>query len=223
MEQVAEQATKQKKRSWSYSALKLYEQCAFKYKCNKIDKIPDPPSYAVLKGFEAHEKAEAYLKDDGPMVQSMSTFAKEFMKLKKLGATSERGLVLADNWSVLGEDDAWLHDDAWLRLKIDASLDNLVIDFKTGKQYDDHVHQGRLYGAAILIAHPEFDEVDVEFWYLNSGAVSSFIVKRTELQNEIDHWSARVEKLMSETDWAPTKNQYCKYCAYKKICPLFKK
>lgn len=209
-----------KTKSWSVSTLNLYKQCAFKYKCVKIDKLPEKPSYALMKGIEAHSLAEQFLLGRIPNVPPvLKNFKKEMLNLKAKGAMAEEQFVLDDKWNLIP--DGWKADNAWLRLKLDARIGNFIVDFKTGKHYDEHVDQARLYANVLLIIDSTIEEVDVEFWYLNSGEVHDYNFRRRELITDMVDWKAKVKVLHEDTEFLPTKNIYCKYCDFMSICPLY--
>lgn len=209
-----------KRRSWSISTLNLYEQCPFKYKAIKIDKREEPPSIHLTKGIAAHTKAEKFLLgvvDEVPSV--CKKFTTEMHILRKRGATAEEKFVLNSNWENLNGE--WLHPDAWLRCKTDARVDNIIIDFKTGKHYESHEHQARLYANVYMLLEPTVDEVYVEFWYFNSGDIKPYEYTRNMLELDINGWNTRVSALMEDQELKPRKNEYCKYCFIKNECPAW--
>jgi CRISPR/Cas system-associated exonuclease Cas4 (RecB family) len=206
-------------KSWSNSVLGLYEQCAFKYMCAKIAKIPEPQSYHLTKGLASHTIAENYLLGKIQEVPyELNKFAREFRKLRELGAAPEEAFTLNNKWELIP--DGWRAKDAWLRLKLDARIDNYVVDFKTGRHYDDHKHQAKLYSNAMMMVEPSYDEVDVEFWYLHSGIVKTYSFHRDSLKADIGQWEERVEKMHNDITFKPTPNEYCKYCHFIDICPV---
>lgn len=185
----------------------------------KIAKIVEPPSIYLTKGLAAHSVAENYLLGNIDNVPSvLHKFKKEFESLRSHNAIPEEAIALDNKWNKL---DDWMHDDAWLRLKLDARVDSYIVDFKTGKHYDEHIHQAKLYANVHMITNESCEEVDVEFWYLTSGAVKSYTFHRKDLDNDVADWEARVEKMVTDTEFKPTKNPYCKYCHIKNICPLY--
>lgn len=209
--------TKSKGKSWSYSQLSAYEACAHAHMYRRIVKLPEPTSYAMVKGNEVHALAENYLLGNikelpAPLVK----FRKEFSKLLELGAIPEEAMSLNNKWEVIP--DGWMHPDAWLRLKLDARIDNYIVDFKTGKVYDEHVKQGRLYANVHMINNSDIHEVDVEFWYLGLGQVVDHTFYREDLAKDIADWERRVAIMHNDTSFNPTPHQWCKYCAFKHLC-----
>jgi len=184
--------------------------------------MPEKPSWALQNGIAVHSIAENYLKKEiQGLPPKLSKFKKEFDNLVKYGAIPEEQIVFDNTWTEI-PGDSWMDSNAWLRMKIDARVDNMVIDFKTGKHYDDHVNQARLYANAQMMREPSIDEVDVEFWYLNSGEVKDYNFVRTDLDRHIEEWNTKVEIMHNDTEFKPTKNLYCKYCDFIKICPAYK-
>lgn len=206
-------------KSWSNSVLNLYEQCAFKYMCEKVAKIRQPESYALTKGLAAHTVAEEYLLGKIPEIPyALNKFTREFRKLKELGAIPEESFTLNNNWELIS--DGWKAKNAWLRLKLDARIENYLVDFKTGKHYDDHKYQAKLYSNAMMMVNKDYNDVEVEFWYLNTGNVKTYEFKRVDLEADIESWEKRVEKMHNDTTFDPTPNEWCKYCHVINICPV---
>jgi CRISPR/Cas system-associated exonuclease Cas4 (RecB family) len=207
-----------RRKSWSNSTLGLYEQCPHKYMYSKIAKIPEPVSYALTKGLAAHSIAENYLLgkiDEIPMV--LNKFAKEFNKLRELKAIPEESLSFNDKWEFIP--DGWSHPETWLRMKLDARVDNFLVDFKTGKHYDEHKHQARLYANAHMLRTSD-KETTVEFWYLVSGEVKTYEFDSSTLEEDKRHWQERVDTMMNDTTFEPKKNDWCKYCHVKHLCKI---
>jgi CRISPR/Cas system-associated exonuclease Cas4 (RecB family) len=182
----------------------------------KIAKIPEETSYAMLMGLAAHTAAEKYLLGEIKELPAvLSKFTNEFTKLRELGAIPEEALVFNKNWELIPN--GWSHEDAWLRMKLDARIDNYIVDFKTGRHYDDHKHQARLYANTHMM-HTGDMEVTVEFWYLKSGEVKTYEFDNSTLEEDKQHWQERVDAMTNDTEFKPKKNEYCKYCYVKHLC-----
>jgi CRISPR/Cas system-associated exonuclease Cas4 (RecB family) len=185
----------------------------------RILKTPEPRSPALLKGEVVHSKAEQYLLADKPVFPiELALFRKEMDKLREHKALAEEAIVLDSQWQHIP--DGWEHEDAWLRLKTDARVDNFIVDFKTGRYYPSHEGQAKLYANALMCIEPSYNEVDVEFWYLDSGMVRSYTFAREDLERDKAEWEARVDKMLSDTEWQPKEHEYCKYCFVRHLCPL---
>jgi CRISPR/Cas system-associated exonuclease Cas4 (RecB family) len=213
--------TEIKQKSWSYSTLNLYKQCPQKYKYVKIDKLPEKPSYHLQKGIQTHNVAEEYLlgniKDVPPVLRK---FRSEFENLRKAGALAEEAIVLNKDWKPLESDDPWKDPNAWFRAKIDARIDDFIIDFKTGRHYAEHINQAKLY-ANIQLLRSKADHITVEFWYVNSGDVFMYTFYRNDLEEHIKEWEDKVNIMHNDTEFKPKKNEYCKYCDFMAICPAY--
>lgn len=208
-----------KAKSWSYSQLSGYEMCAHAHMYRKVVKLPEKQSWHLTNGNYVHKLAENYLlgkikKKDLP--KELFKFKKEFKNLLKKGAISEESFVLDKDWKHIP--DGWTADNAWLRAKLDARIGNYIIDFKTGKQYDTHIHQGRLYANIHMMLNPDVDEVDIEFWYLTLGLVTSHTFYRKDLERDVTDWNKRVAVMHNDSAYLPTPHQWCKYCYVKDLC-----
>lgn len=207
-------------KAWSYSSLSDYYKCAHAWMYRRIIKKPEPRSIYLVKGEAIHKQAEDFINGeikDLPLV--LIRFNKEFHKLREHGFVAEEEIVLDSQWQHLP--DGWEHDLAWLRLKTDARKDNFVIDFKTGKYYSTHDEQAKLYATALMSINPEWQDVEIEFWYLDSGMVRSYNFHRTDLDDYKQYWQDKVDKMMNDETYEPTQHEYCKYCYVKNVCPLF--
>jgi CRISPR/Cas system-associated exonuclease Cas4 (RecB family) len=186
----------------------------------KVLKHKEPQSIHLTRGNDIHKTAEDYVnKVMTKLPPVLAHFGHEFNNLVRLGAKAEEELVLDRHWKQL---DDWNHPDTWLRLKLDARIDNYLIDYKTGKPYDTHVDQARLYANAWMMLHPDVQEVDVEFWYLDSGNVKGWTFYRTDLDEHVQNWELQVKAMMEDELYEPRINQYCKYCYVKDLCNAYK-
>ena len=209
------------KAAWSLSSLTQYENCPQKFKYIKLDKIPlGEKSYALEYGIMVHNKLERYLLGEIKGVpQELRKFSYELKKLLHLGAIPEEKLVMDKNWEFI--ENGWWNKDAWWRGKTDVRLDNFIIDLKTGRHYPDHEDQAMIYSIAIFKAHPEFEDIDVEFYYSKSGEVSEYSYLRKDLPDMINQFIPRVQSLYDEEHWLPREHQWCRNCEFRNICPLF--
>lgn len=205
--------------AWSYSRLKDYDICPlyafYAHSAGSSYKHLRKFGEAALRGIRVHEKGELYLQDKlRKFPQAYSYVKKPMQELKKLGAVAEGKWCLTSEW----EATEYFANDAWLRLAIDARVDlgdtQRVIDFKTGKIYDDHPQQLELYALAAFKMFPEVETVSVENWYLDIGEIHDADIGRDEEVKLTEKWNARAEKMLSAEEFPANPCWKCKWCDF---------
>ena len=212
------------KKAWSLSSLTQYEDCPEKFKFIKLDKLSTGDKSPALEfGIMVHNKLEQYLLGEIKGVPpELKKFEVELKKLLASGAVPEEELVMDKDWNAI--EDGWWSKDAWWRGKTDVRLDNYVIDLKTGKHYPNHEDQAMLYSIAVFKYHPEYENIDVEFYYSKSGEVADYSYDRKDLDDMIESFKPRVKALYDEEWWLPREHQWCRWCEFKDThCSLFGK
>lgn len=217
----------------SYSKVEAYEKCprvAFLRYVTKLfpklyDLKPGEKSDALIRGNLAHERMEAWTRRGmGP--KDPPAEAKRFLKeikARKLGAQVRAGAVVCEEmWSY----DAQLEPvpyrapGEWFRIKCDLAFPGLktplIVDHKTGKQYESHRTQGRLYGAAYLARYDAAKSVAVEFWYLDLGLIMDLSVTRDEVPAIRDNFARRVGVMVADMEHKPKPSRLCDWCEFSK-------
>lgn len=209
-------------KSWSLSALHLYEQCPSKFKKERLEGRPRETSPALERGIDIHAKLENYLNGlITGMPPELKKLETEIKNIKKHDPAVEEEYVFDKNWKPIKGPNAWRDKNAWLRAKLDIRVDDFLVDLKTGRHYPKYIEQAELYSLLTFILHPDITSIDVEFWYTKTGDVVSYTFDRSMIDESIKKWQARVDKLFNEKDWLPTENQYCNWCNFQKECELF--
>jgi ATP-dependent helicase/DNAse subunit B len=73
--------------TWSYSALKTFEECPYRTYIQRVKKIPEPPSPAADRGTAIHKLAEEFVKGEiGELPAELNKFEDEFHELRTLFA-----------------------------------------------------------------------------------------------------------------------------------------
>tara|TARA_Y100001963_G_scaffold158450_1_gene258124 strand:+ start:1283 stop:1945 length:663 start_codon:yes stop_codon:yes gene_type:complete len=209
-------------KSWSFSALHNYEACPLQYLLSRTEPVEQEQSWALEYGLHCHSLMENFLNGiiEG-VPKELKMFERELTNMKSKNAYAEQELVLDKYWEPICDEGAWRSPDAWIRAKLDARVDNLIVDLKTGREYEHYADQGNLYATMVMQCDPDLDEVDVEFWYTKSGEVASYTFFRSEHEERIALWEERSRKLMREKFWLPKTNIGCRWCAYQDRCELF--
>lgn len=204
-------------KAWSYSRLSDYQQCPRKAMFKYVMRLPEPPNKAMDRGTAIHSEGEAYLNWEMEEVPKMYFgFANSMQELRENNAIAEEQWAFRSDWTPCG----WLDSEAWLRLKIDvaAVLDGKLhtIDFKTGQIRMSHQNQLELYALASMKRRPGFEQYVVENWYLDHNERTINIHYPVEEQRLQEKWENKVAPMLSDTQFLPTPNEYCKRCHFRK-------
>ena len=71
--------------AWSYSALKVFEECPYRAYIQRVKKVQEPSSPAADRGTHIHQEAEDYVKGElGELPDSLKKFEDEFDELRHL-------------------------------------------------------------------------------------------------------------------------------------------
>jgi PD-(D/E)XK nuclease superfamily len=214
-------STKKKPFAWSYTALRLFEQCPLSYDY-KRRKIPEVEGPALARGIKIHKAAEDYLTGKVKVLsKDLKSLATQFAKLKKLRPVVEGNIGLTRRWVVTG----YFDDDVWLRVKLDARLylpeenELLVIDFKSGRP-NPYPDQEALYTAAAFAAEPEVPVVKVQFWYTDHGVTLPHVPspKRRVLlaQGLQQAFTVRARRMEQTKTFTARPGRHCGYCGWSK-------
>jgi len=213
-------------RAWSYSALKVYEECPYRTYISRVRRIKEPTGPAAERGTQIHELAEQYVEGTlGELPKELMKFKTEFEELRnlyidaKVELEGEWGFDL--DWSTVG----WMEAATWARIKLDALVHEdetsaRVIDYKTGKKWGNeigHGQQGLLYAIGTFFRYPELQFVQTEFWYLDKGETTKKGYTREQAMTFAPGFHRRAVKMTTETEWRPTPNaDSCRWCSYRK-------
>lgn len=211
-------------KSWSFSMAMVFEECKYRIKLERIDKILDErPRPHADRGTAIHLEAEDFVIGKGPFTNNLRFFKDDLTALQTHYAagrvTCEEEWAFDREWKPV----AWKAREAWLRLKADATCrlsktHLVVIDYKTGKRFGNEVKHGRqlqLYAMCTLLLHPEIDKVTCELWYFDQDEIASFVMTRKQLKKFLMIYDKLGNEITSETEFPPSPNIFsCKYCPY---------
>lgn len=217
--------------NWSFSKLNTYESCAFRFKLQYIDKIPEPPrapDNPMERGNRIHNNLEKFVKgeDGGDLADNEAKRISDFRPaLQHLKTLYDDGMAHAeDNWFL---NDSWQpceRKDVWLWSKLDfAVIDEaeghaIAGDYKSGKSMYkaiEHVQQLQLYAAVTAIKYPDLEKFTAELWYLDEGHVKSSTYTREEALKFINRFDARAQRIYNDRFFRPNPNKItCAYCPY---------
>jgi RecB family exonuclease len=221
-------------KSWSFSRLSEFEQCAYRTKLKIIDKIPEPErplkpgqtEHANDRGTRIHEAIENFIRGKGAFPPEAIKFKDEINSLANRFAKGS--VSLEGEW---GFDANWApcqYNKAWCKVKCDAVIHLskkhiVVVDYKTGRKFGNEIKHGeqvQLYALAASILFPDVETIDVELWYLDQDDLTHESKPAARWMKALKLFTNRGNKMLNETEFKPNPNVYsCKYCPYKEeVC-----
>jgi len=213
------------KLSHSYSAIKLYENCPYRYFRQRITKdVVDEGGEASKYGERVHEYLEHRLKSNKLLPQDVAHYEPLCASVEKIAAGGEllieHELVLTDNLTPTG----WWDADAWLRSKLDILVLNgtlaNVMDWKTGKRNADQF-QMQLFAAQVFKHFPEVDTVKTSLVWLKTMEMDTETYYRGQV-NEI--WAdvmKRIQRIytsLEHDNWPMKPSGLCRFCPARHDC-----
>ncbi len=182
---------------WSYSSLKLFEQCPKKYFHLRVAKDhEEPESEAMLYGTRFHKAAEDYIKEDKPL-PSYFTFVKSALdNLKQLPGEKlceyEMGVTEALEPCGFKDPNVWFRGIADLLVINREAGEARVLDYKTGKsaKYADP-DQLELMSLCVFKHFPEVKKVKSGLLFVVCNA---FVKSKCDSEQQDILWKKWVDK-----------------------------
>ena len=170
--------------SHSYSAIKLYENCPYRYFRQRIVKdVVDAGGDASKYGERIHEYLEHRLKSSALLPQEIAHYEPLCASVERISKGGElhieKELVLNENLTPTG----WYDADAWLRSKLDILVITgeiaVVMDWKTGKRNADQF-QMQLFAAQVFKHFPDVQSVRTSLVWLKTMEMDTETYHRGE-------------------------------------------
>lgn len=221
-------------KSISFSRYNLHKRCPLKYKLATIDKIPEPPSKAILEGRRKHKVAETYVScsiPTDPVPNELIRFEDEFRRLRGLYESAPKAVLIESKFGFTKTWGKAVYTDytnCYARVIVDfCYMDGdkaFLIDYKSGKFREDDVDEYReqlqLYALSVFLTYVEINEVDARLWYLDLGIMwpedGGLIFERKDVDRLKNCWNERFRVVDSDTEFKPRLNKYCNWCHYRK-------
>jgi hypothetical protein len=207
--------------TWSYSSIKLYDQCPKKYYHLRVVKdVKEPTTEAITYGKLFHEAAEHYIKNDTPLPPQFNYVKSTLDNLKRLEGEKycELEMGLTENLDPCGFKDP----NVWWRGVADLVVINgdeaRCLDYKTGKsaKYAD-TDQLELMALAIFKHFPHVKKVKAGLLFV---VAKNFIKDSYNAESQDKMWlkwfaeHKRMKYSYSSNVWNPRPSGLCrKHCA----------
>jgi PD-(D/E)XK nuclease superfamily len=218
--------------SWSYSVYTQYVKCPFSVCLDKIMRvrIEEPPNPAFEKGDRVHSAADVHVGGMGKppkLPKEMAHLKARLDGLRKAKARTEQEWAFDRDWMPVSWTD-WKR--AWLRIKTDVCADTLkpptvdIVDWKTGRVYDDHKQQRSLYALGGLrlvqigtLAGGSNDvTLTASHVYTDTGQTATETFGMASLEPLKREWLARTREMMSDTRFPTRTGPHCRWCRFRK-------
>lgn len=211
-------------KSWSYSGLKVFEQCPFRSYLARVKKIREESGPAAERGTVIHQEAEDYVNGTlGEFPDTLKKFKDDFEELRN-GFINAQVELEGDwgfdvEWKAVG----WNEKATWARVKLDALVHQdetsaRVIDYKTGKKWGNeiaHSQQALLYAIATFMRYPNIQFIQTEIWYLDKGETTTKQFTREQAMQFMPNWHKRAVRMTTADNFQPTPSKdACRWCQY---------
>jgi len=213
---------------WSFSSIKLFEQCPRKYHHLKILKdYVESETEAMLYGTRFHEAAEFYIKNDTPLPQYFSFVKSTLDNLKQMSGEKlceyEMGVKEDLTPCAFNDPDVWFRGIADLLILDHETGEGRVIDYKTGKsaKYADP-GQLELMALCVFKHFPTIKKVKSGLLFVVCNA---FIKDKHSADQQDVLWEKWVQrhnrlKVAMQTDvWNPKPSGLCRAHCIVTSCP----
>lgn len=204
---------------WSYSSMKLFEQCPRKYFHLRVLKdVKEPESEAMLYGTRFHEAAENYIKLGTP-IPAYFSFAKAALdSLNQIEGEKiceyEMGITADLQPCGFEDKNVWYRGIADLLIINRIKGEARVIDYKTGKsaKYADP-EQLELMSLCVFKHFPEITKVKAGLLFVICNAFPKAQFSATQETVLWNKWKQKHSRLKSSYDndvWNPKPSGLCK-------------
>jgi len=223
--------------AWSFSRYSDYKQCPLKYASKHLLKVKEPGSAAMDRGIAIHKMAEDFTTGKlKKLPAELNAFAPEFKRLAKLHAKKPDVVSVEGEWA-FNRDWAvvpWFGGpQVYARIKLDLfefkDTDiGEITDHKTGKysefNNETYAEQLQLYALAAFKFHPQLAVARPRILYVDHGIeyrtdTDGTMLEYTRAKDErtlVKLWEKKVLPMLKDTRFAPTANDKCHWCHYRK-------
>lgn len=213
------------KLSHSYSSIKLYENCPYRYFRQRILKdVVDEGGEASKYGERIHQYLELKLKGQAELPQEVAHYEPLCASVERLSGGGElhieKELVLNENLEPTG----WWDSDAWLRSKLDILVlvgnDAVVMDWKTGKRNPDFF-QMQIFAAQVFKHFPDVVRVKTSLVWLKTMEMDTEVYSRensNEIWAEVMKRIRRIHQSVEHDNWPARPSGLCRFCPARHDC-----
>jgi hypothetical protein len=213
--------------SHSFSSIKMYENCPFRYYHQRIAKtVTDQGGEASAHGERIHKYIEERLKGTHSPGEIADITNLEPI-IASIEALSAGGTLMTEQQLTLTQaltPTSWFAKDAWLRSILDVLVVQgrkaVVLDWKTGKRRPDFT-QLELFALQVFAHYEDVQEVSTGFIWTKDLAFDRETYKREQTSAM---WASLLERIRrieqsAETGvWPAKPSGLCRFCPCNHFC-----
>ena len=207
--------------TWSYSALKEYENCPKKYyEIRVAQNYTVIPSEKMIYGTEVHKALEDYVKDGKEL-------ALNYLRFK--GVADELIAIPGEKYAeyemALGKDKlpcAFDDPSRWVRGIVDLLIvDNdyaFIVDYKTGSNRYPDPKQLRLMSLMTFAHFPQVNKIKAGLLFVMHNTFITEEYKREDIESSWGKFTvslARLDNSYETNTWVANSTPLCKFCPVK--------
>jgi len=170
----------------------------------------------MFRGTDMHNCIENIINGGSdPLPKDIEHYHDFVCGLRDMGAKPEEPFAFNAAWERVDFEDP----EAEIRGFLDCILagDELIVyEWKTGKEYDDHVVQRNLYGLAALIMQPKYEKVRVITTYLDLGKNAETTYHAMMLSTYKWMWTKHINKTKPPQPYPMKPSWKCGSCQFSK-------
>lgn len=208
--------------AWSYSSVKLFDQCPRKYNHLRVLKdVKEESSEHLTYGKEVHKAAEDYVKQDTPIPDNLQHTVPVIDALKNKPGEKHCELRLGvekqgDEYTPCG----FFANNVWLRTVVDLLIvdgtEGWLIDYKTGKnvRYAD-ARQLHVMAGASFVHYPQLKTIKAGLAYLDTDDIIKESYAAEDKVACLNTFSSQLDRLQGAVDsgvWNANPGPLCGWC-----------
>jgi hypothetical protein len=201
---------------WSHTKLSIYESCPQHKKFRYDMRLPQPvKSEQAARGTETHASIEDVLnKVSRKLPVHMQPFRHVIEKVRSEDPFVEMQVGFDRDWK-------WADfQNGWGRGVIDSAYINgdevHVQEWKTGRIYDEHEQQRRLYLLAACVQWPAARLYEIQTYYFDQGVKKRMSLLKSDMPPLRKNFTHRVTVMEKDDIMAPRPGMHCRWCPYSK-------
>jgi CRISPR/Cas system-associated exonuclease Cas4 (RecB family) len=207
--------------TWSYSALKEYENCPKKYyEIRVAQNYTVIPSEQMIYGTEVHKALEDYVKDGKELAVNYLRFKPAVDALIDIPGEKypEYEMALFRDKTPCDFADS----NRWVRGIVDLLIVDgdyaFIVDYKTGSSKYPDPKQLRLMSLMTFAHFPNVNKIKAGLLFVMHGSFVTEEYTREELDKSWAKFNGPLGRLDNSYDnnvWPPNPTPLCKYCPVK--------